>query len=74
MPVGGGEETRVGNWAACSFWQHGVYFETPPDKQGRIDFSVYDFSTRETKKILTMESPAQCCALPRRPDDSLHTG
>ncbi len=64
MPVGGGEETKVGDWNDCLFWERGAYCLTPPDKQGSVDICFHDFSTGETKKILTIEFPkARCFAV-----------
>jgi len=60
MPAGGGEETVVLGSTAChppyAVWEQGVYFFTPQDKQGRMDLTLYDFRTRGTRKILTIET------------------
>jgi Tol biopolymer transport system component len=59
IPVDGGEEVKVldsvhtaGRW---TLGREGVYFFTPPDKQGHSDIRLYEFSTSKIKKILTIE-------------------
>jgi serine/threonine protein kinase/Tol biopolymer transport system component len=61
MPLDGGEETRVldqpANWYEWELVRNGIYFlnqSVPP--HGRIDF--FDFATRETTPILSLEKPA----------------
>jgi Tol biopolymer transport system component len=56
IPVKGGEEVKVldpvSTWALA---RDGIYFFTPPDKQGHSDIRLYEFSTGEVSKILTIE-------------------
>lgn len=59
MPVEGGEEVKVldsmdpdGRWA---LGREGVYFFTPPDKQGHSDIRLYELSAGKIRKILTIE-------------------
>jgi Tol biopolymer transport system component len=59
IPVEGGEEVKVldsvhtdGRW---TLGQEGVYFFTAPDKQGHSDIRLYEFSTGNIRKILTIE-------------------
>ena len=59
VPVEGGEETRVLDSTACTYpynvGEQGIYFLTPPDKQGRSDVGLYDLRTGKTQKIITIE-------------------
>jgi len=58
VPVEGGEEVKVlnpvnadGRW---TLGRDGIYFFTPPDKQGQCDIRLYEFSTGKIRKILTV--------------------
>jgi len=57
IPAGGGEETKVADWDDYAFGEHGIYFVTQADKQGRRNLGFYDSSTGKTRKILTIEDP-----------------
>jgi Tol biopolymer transport system component len=63
-PVAGGEATKVLD--AVSFgWtvaQDGIYFSTLFDEKRHADLSVYEFATGKTRKIRTMERPANAPA------------
>jgi len=60
IPVQGGEEvkvidsvqTTVGLWTLV---RDGIYFFAPPDKEGRNDIRLYEFSTGKSRRILTIE-------------------
>jgi Tol biopolymer transport system component len=59
IPVKGGEEVKVidamhsnGRWNIA---RNGIYFFTPPDKEGHSDIRLYEFSTGKVSKILTIE-------------------
>jgi len=61
MPVEGGEESKVlepvhylGHF---SVGERGIYYFAPEDDKGRSDINFYDFATRNTSKILTIERP-----------------
>jgi Tol biopolymer transport system component len=61
MPVKGGAEVQVlysihwdGRW---SLGREGIYFFTPPDKEGHNEIRLYEFSTGKVRKILTIEGP-----------------
>ena len=67
MPTGGGEETKWYDSTACARYalgEHGIYFFTPLDKQGRSDIIVYDLSTGKTRKILTVQRPMSIAVSP----------
>jgi serine/threonine protein kinase len=56
VPTAGGEETN--DSTAClqyAIGERGIYFFTPPDKQGHSDIDFYNFATGETREILTLE-------------------
>jgi Tol biopolymer transport system component len=59
MPAEGSEEVKVlDSVHASGLWtlgREGVYFFTPPDKQGHSDIRLYGFSTGKISKILTIE-------------------
>ena len=77
----GGEETRVfeanvdaGNWAALS---PGIYFLTRQLPQTQYALEFFDFATRQTTQITTLDGPRGTFALfslavSRRALDSLH--
>jgi Tol biopolymer transport system component len=59
VPAAGGEEVKVldsthtdAGWAVG---QHGIYFFTRPDGQGRSDLCLYKFATGQTRRILSIE-------------------
>lgn len=60
MPIEGGDETRILDqpslWSEWRMVQSGIYFFNPTiSPNGRIDF--FDFASRETTPILTLDSP-----------------
>jgi Tol biopolymer transport system component len=59
IPVEGGEETKIidgvsigGQWTVGP---NGIYYFATPDEKGRSEIRLYEFATRKTKKILTVE-------------------
>jgi eukaryotic-like serine/threonine-protein kinase len=59
IPSEGGGETKIiegvstgGHWTVGA---DGIYFFTTPDVKGRSEIRLYEFATRRTKKILTVE-------------------
>jgi Tol biopolymer transport system component len=59
VPAGGGEEVKVLDsthlYAGWTVGKQGIYFFTPPNKQGRSDICLYKFATGKINKILTIE-------------------
>jgi hypothetical protein len=59
VPAGGGEEVKVLDsthlYAEWTVGKQGIYFFTPPNKQGRSDICLYKFATGKINKILTIE-------------------
>jgi Tol biopolymer transport system component len=59
IPVDGGEETKIldgvnaeGQWTVGP---DGIYFFASADEKGRSEMRFYEFATRRTKKILTVD-------------------
>jgi eukaryotic-like serine/threonine-protein kinase len=59
----GGEETQVfearvdpGNWAVAG---RGIYFLTSQPRQGQSTLGFFDFATRQTTQITTLEGPME---------------
>jgi len=58
IPTGGGQETTVVDSVSCfdyAVGEPGIYFFSVPDRKGHSSIDVYEFSTGETRKILTIE-------------------
>jgi hypothetical protein len=60
IPPDRGEGTQVLDGVATGGMQWtvaegGIYFLSKPDDEGRSDLSLYDFATRKTRVILTIE-------------------
>ena len=67
IPADGGEETKIlegvstgGQWTVGT---DGIYFFTTPDVKGRSEIRLYEFATRRTKRILTVERSVGMIAL-----------
>jgi Tol biopolymer transport system component/serine/threonine protein kinase len=76
VPVSGGEETRVfeanvdpGNWAVVA---RGIYFLTSQPHQTPYALEFFDFATRQTTQIATLDGPRptfQIAGLTVSPDE-----
>ncbi len=59
MPVDGGKEVEVlgavNTWGRWTLGREGIYFFTPPDKEGHSDIRLHEFSTGKVRNILTLE-------------------